>query len=245
MCVMVCTCGLTCLEAAQPEDTFVRAIFPSKFEHLCRQSVDIRDEERALTTCQLRRQVCTNFPTLRLGIFERHSFSRALRYELHFVKCLQDLVHLSIKQLRRKVAWEERTICEIGLVCSPPRNTWRTRQATILPAAKAQIMLRSTARLRPVSQKGRRLCAEVLLCTLAATFHSGKKASSAHSLCEVNAVPGMWHRPGQHCWAAAGQLRQHQGGLHQPDHGQQLEEELGLGGHPRPWQQEGELWQWG
>ena len=104
MYVMVCTCGLTCLEAAQPEDTFVRAIFPSKFEHLCRQSVDIRDEERALTTCQLTRQVCTNFPTLRLGIFERHSFSRALRYELHFVKCLQDLVHLSIKQLRRKVA---------------------------------------------------------------------------------------------------------------------------------------------
>ena len=104
-CVRWCAhAGLTCLEAAQPVDTFVRAIFPSKFEHLCRQSVDIRDEERALTTCQLRRQVCTNFPTLRLGIFERHSLLSALRYEPHFVKCLQDLVHLSIKQLRRKVA---------------------------------------------------------------------------------------------------------------------------------------------
>ena len=107
MCVMVCTCGLTCLEAAQPEDTFVRAIFPSKFEHLCRQSVDIRDEERALTTCQLTRQVHF-FPTLtkslRMGIFERHSLLRGLRYEPHFVECLQDLVHLSIKQLRRKVA---------------------------------------------------------------------------------------------------------------------------------------------
>ena len=54
-----------------------------------------------------------------------------------------------------------------------------------------KLRLCSDQRLRPVSQNGRRWCAEVLLCTLAPTFHSGKKASSAHSLCEVSAVPGM------------------------------------------------------